>query len=160
MESRNKVLVARAQPLLRAWRKVILSQELALVLVHDTQLAARKRCAKATFDSWSKRVPMHTRQWARLFSKLDFEHHRQAQQETGYGNNGDAGSGGAQAGVAKLFGAKNAKELRKVFKDFMRDLSVEEREEMRFVLHAEAIRRGLGRYSVTARRAVGRQSLR
>jgi hypothetical protein len=52
----------------------------------------------------------------------------------------------------KYFGASNAKELRKVFHEFMKDLTTDEREEMRFVLHAEAIRRGLGKYSITARR--------
>lgn len=96
-------------------------------------------------------MPACTRKWARLYSKLDFEHHGHATAATGTAGVSPPGMAGT-AGVAKYFGANNAKELRKVFHEFMKDLTTEEREEMRFVLHAEAIRRGLGKYSITARR--------
>ena len=51
-----------------------------------------------------------------------------------------------------MFGASNAKELRNLMQDFMRDLTVEEKEELRLLLQAEAIRRGLGKNSITARK--------
>jgi len=105
------------------------------------------QCAKTVFDTWSQSVPTRTRKWARLFSKLDFEEYRKSNSFT---QGADAAVAGP--GVARLFGASDARELRRVLQDFMKDLAVEERAELRFVLHAEAIRRGLGTYSITARK--------
>ena len=107
-----------------------------------------KQEARIVFDTWRQSVPARTRKWARLFSKLDFEEYRKSSVSThaAFGGPGVSGS------VAKFFGASNAKELRIVMQDFMRDLTVEEREELRFLLQAEAIRRGLGRYSIIARK--------
>ena len=104
-------------------------------------------CAKTVFDTWSQSVPTRTRKWARLFSKLDFEEYRKS---TAFTQGAEAAVGGP--GVARLFGASDARELRRVLQDFMKDLAVEERAELRFVLQAEAIRRGLGTYSITARK--------
>jgi hypothetical protein len=151
-----------AKTMLRAWRQMAVVADGA----QSSQIVMRntKRCAaRTTFEMWSKSVPACTRKWARLFTKLDFEMHRQTTPEasakaTGIPASADTGN---TAGVARYFGASNAKELRKVFAEFMKDISMEEREELRFVLHAEAIRRGLGKYSITARRAmpVGKHSL-
>jgi hypothetical protein len=145
---------AWARPLLRAWRETVDDAQTSQVLVRH----CTRRRARASFQEWSKSVPVCTRKWARLFSKLDFEHHQHATAATAAAI-AVAASGGSSppgmvdtAGVAKYFGASNAKELRKVFHEFMKDLTTDEREEMRFVLHAEAIRRGLGKYSITARR--------
>lgn len=57
--------------------------------------------------------------------------------------------------MAKLFGANNPKELRLKLGALMKEISQQEREEMRFLLHAEAISRGMGRYSIAARRMSG-----
>ena len=149
-----------ARPLLRAWRDTIQNTS---ALDAQASEALVKHCtrrrAQASFQEWSKSVPARTRKWARLFSKLDFEHSRQHISQSAVARDDTAGG---RPGVAKYFGASSAKELRRVFRDFMHDLPVDEREELRFVLHAEAIRRGLGKYSIAARRAVpvGRQSLR
>ena len=139
-----------ARPLLRAWRETVDDAQTSQVLV---RYCTRRR-ARASFQEWSKSVPTCTRKWARLFSKLDFENHRHATASTATANAAASGGGSpaGMAGIGKYFGASNAKELRKVFHEFMKDLTTDEREEMRFVLHAEAIRRGLGKYSITARR--------
>ena len=107
-----------------------------------------KQEARIVFDSWSQSVPARTRKWARLFSKLDFEEYRKSSVST----HAASGGPGVAGPVAKMFGASNAKELRNIMQDFMRDLTVEEREELRLLLQAEAIRRGLGKYSITARK--------
>jgi hypothetical protein len=155
MAASRASLAELARPMLHAWRHAV------DVECTSVQVAARRSrsSSKAVFESWSSAVPTQTRQWARLFSKLDFEHSRQCAVQSAVARDDAAGG---RPGVAKYFGASSAKELRRVFHDFMRDLPADEREELRFVLHAEAIRRGLGKYSITARRAVpvGRQSLR
>lgn len=154
MASNRASLAMLARPMLLAWRQAV------DVECTTVQAAARRNqsFAKASFESWSTAVPTQTRQWARLFSKLDFEHNRQRAVESALLPQ-DAGG---RPGVAKYFGASNPKELRRKFHDFMHELPVEEREQLRFILHAEAIRRGLGKYSITARRAVpvGRPFLR
>ena len=145
-----------ARPLLRAWRDTITN---ASVLDAQASAALVRHCtrqrAQATFQEWSQSVPARTRKWARLFSKLDFEHNRHAAAPAARAAAPAApaapGQGRSQ-GVAKYFGASNAKELRGVLREYMKDLTADEREEMRFVLHAEAIRRGLGKFSITARR--------
>ena len=150
-----------ARPLLRAWRDIVEGEYAAVAATQaqPSKLAAltSRRSAKTTFQSWSKSVPTLTRRWARLFSKLDFERHRQSvvvSTGVGEGAHGAEGACHKPQGVAKYFGARNLQELRQAFKEFMKDLSADEREEMRFVLHAEAIRRGLGKYSITTRRAL------
>jgi len=143
-----------ARPLLRAWRDTIQNTS---ALDAQASEALVKHCtrrrAQASFQEWSNSVPARTRKWARLFSKLDFEHNRHTAAAALAPAAAPAAPGqGRSAGVAKYFGVSNARELRGVFREFMKDLTADEREEMRFVLHAEAIRRGLGKYSVAARR--------
>ncbi len=144
-----------ARPLLRAWRDTIQN---ATALDAQASEALVKHCtrrrAQASFQEWSRSVPARTRKWARLFSKLDFEHHQHATAPTAPAAPAASAAPcqGQSAGVAKYFGASNARELRGVFREFMKNLTADEREEMRFVLHAEAIRRGLGKYSIAARR--------
>jgi len=154
MATKRASLAALARPMLIAWRQAV------DVECTTVQVAARRSrsFAKASFESWSSAVPTQTRQWARLFSKLDFEHSRQRATESAVLPHG----AGGRSGVARYFGASNPKELRGVFRHFLQELPVEEREQLRFILHAEAIRRGLAKYSITVRRAVpvGRPSLR
>ena len=151
--------MATTRLMLRAWRNVTNEECSTSAMLREwREMSERKRCTSKVFNEWSQRVPTSTRTWARLFSKLEFEHHRQKPHTAGAEGREwtiDRSNGWAEPGVARLFGASNARQMRKVFQEFMKDLSAEEREEMRFMLHAEAIRRGLGRYSITARRAMG-----
>ena len=145
----------QSRSMLRAWRKMVDGDcSPGLARTNTQQQAVRN--AKATFQTWSKSVPARTRQWARLFSKLDCEHSRVGRHAPFASPCFERAACAARGrptrpGVAQMFGANNPAELRTIFKDFMKDLSKEEREEMRFVLQAEAISRGLGKYSIQAR---------
>lgn len=145
----------QSRSMLRAWRAMVDGEFSTLAIANANNRQLAKRNTQLTFQTWSKSVPARTRQWARLFSKLEFEYNHQhsaVASPRGERCHASAGAARVRPGVSQMFGVSNPKELRTIFKDFMKDLSKEEQEDMRFALQAEAISRGLGKYSISARK--------
>uniref|UniRef100_A0A6U2G4V7 Uncharacterized protein n=1 Tax=Hemiselmis andersenii TaxID=464988 RepID=A0A6U2G4V7_HEMAN len=57
----------------------------------------------------------------------------------------------SRSGIARVFGAQGAGELRRMFRGLMRELDWEEQQELRDVLHTEALARGMHSYSISLR---------